>query len=347
MSIDQPTLFDPEPFNSPPKHPGDLTPEEWMSRPDVVFHGTFNDGTYEDEPPLTVHFGSKKSAQDRVQKLTSDMGLVDTSTRTNSGRTQPLNGVRSLAGWHPAYDWRGPTRNLDAAASYVRFNEDNAKDEWYSDPDNDLEPDDYVESRKADAVNERMSPGRIKARRINPNRHGETLSDADANHVDLEYWNKDSRTVQESDAPSSIQNTEPPDGWSPPDAARVAAAHASLDAGLPVPYDNGVEEPGSTSYIVPRPDKTTRTYWHDVMRSPNRSPEEKAHARKAVLRGEVPVPFDVSVPNTAPQGRLFRETFSPSKGSGYTLDPNFDSLPEQMLRRATGVVSIPRPQKGA
>lgn len=332
-------LFDPAPFDTPKRnpatmHPGDLTHEEWLQRPDVVYHGTLRDSMHQGWGPPSFHAGTLKSAEDRMRSLTTSMGLNDFRQR-QPGKTETQTVGQGLV---DAVNRNMFVDDAERAASvYSGFDEEN----WYEYAEDD--PDAYdpetgeVDERRSRKthVDNVMTHGKIFGTRV-PSATPERLDDGDANRVDAEYWWSGAE-----DPPPSVRNSAGgsemtfygDDG----DEYAEDGVHLleAMDRGTSVPYLNIVEDRGSTSYVVPTGSRVG--YWDDVIDSPNRSKAEKEHAALQQKQfGEPPVPFTAHTVENSPQGRLFE-----SINGRLTASPSF---PNREAKEVRDVRYVTRPK---
>lgn len=347
-------LFDPAPFDTPKverdpatMHPGDLTHEEWMQRPDVTFHGTFRHKDFNSPlGPGTIHSGTLQSAQERMQTIHRLMGLTGSSLRERKpaiGETSTIGGERNYREIDETY-----------AARYAGLEDDPQGYLWDKD-DPVFDENGRVDSRKARAhvVNRELTHGVIVGRRIDqtfPARVG----DAHANVADRDYLEEMGEeassnvrgSIGDHDESFSLALMRGMD----PSTEEYERLHPvfGLGRGLPVGYKNISEHPGSISYVIPKGGSTG--YWDDFLASPNRSEEEKAHVRRMQAElGSHPVPFIIrAAKDTGVQGKLFKDyPFMDGNRVHHisTAEPNFDQPHEAGFVEKT-VTHVARPVLG-
>lgn len=277
-----PHLFDPKPYLREP-HPGDLSYERWLKRPDVMFHATFrSDESLRNAP--TLHTGTQLAAQEILNESAHNVGALP---NTDSNPTTPGN-LHSLSGIMMGREEQA--RRSMRVGTTIRST--------MSQPD----------------VQSRIGRGRIIARRYDSTgEYPETLTDETANHMDYVYRESIGEDVTGSVA-ASFTPPRDDDGeydWSDWED------HPAIDAlweGKRLPYKNTFEDSGSTSYVVPKWTETTKGYWDDVEDSPNTTSAQKDMARIMRAEGETTVPF-TSRPKTSNQGAMFTpKSFSAERG---------------------------------
>ena len=240
-------LFNPGPAVDR-SHPGDLSYEEWSTRPDVVHHSTFTrDWTPRDGVGGWSHYGTTAAAEENALRSYKDLDSVAEGS-IPSGR--PGGVQKDDDGWSDTY--------LDDVAEATGPG--------------------VIHSRR---ITESGIGHDITARRYTTHAADMRLSDAAANVAQkgFEIANRmadeitygDSSYEQEAGTTfgDAAYYADDPDSMALTPQDPVARGIDHIYENTPVAYENEVEDQGSTSYMAPA---VAVTSWEqDVQSSPNRS----------------------------------------------------------------------------